>query len=330
MWRTRLYVVFLSASFLLCSTLPGIGQVGRIVGQLRVSGSDFPGHVLIDLQFRGANINTRYTDEQGRFEFDSLLDNAYRVLIRDERFYPVDELAIVNTTITATTVVNIQLTPREKSQAMESRTQGPTGRYLIDSREYRRHFPKPALREFDKGVEADQKGKRDDAIRHYEKTLSIAPEFYPAHNNLGSDYLSKSDFSAAQAQFEQAIKLNQSDAEAYLNLGNVFLMTKNYDAALQNLQGGLRRDPNSALGQFLLGSVYARLGKLSEAERALTGALAINPAMSRVHLELVNLYLQQNENGKASTELKAFLTDSPNDTLAPKAKELLKKLEAPR
>src|SRR5206468_6324464 len=129
---------------------------------------------------------------------------------------------------------------------------------------------------------------------------------------------------------ERAIMINQSDAEAHVKLGNVFLMTRNYDAALQNLQEGLRKDPISALGQFLLGSVYERLGKIPDAERALRAALASNPAMSRVHLELVNLYLLQKDNSKASMELKAFLSNSPDDPLAPKAKELLKKLEAAR
>jgi hypothetical protein len=34
--------------------------------------------------------------------------------------------------------------------------------------------------------------------------VKIAPDFYMAHNNLGSDFLSKSDFSAARNEFQQA------------------------------------------------------------------------------------------------------------------------------
>ena len=306
-------------------------QVGSVVGELHVIRGDFPGRVLVELQLHSSPIASQYTDEQGKFAFTSLTNNLYHVIVRDQRFYPIDQIAVLDLSITSSTMVQIQLMPREKSQASGS-SQGPsaTHRYLIDLSEYRRHFAKPALKEFDRGVESDRKGRREDAIRHYEKALTLAPDFYPAHNNLGSDYLSKWDFSAAQVHFEQAIKLNQSDAQACLNLGNVFLMTKNYDGALQSLQEGLRRDPNSALGQFLLGSVYERLGKIPEAERALRAALASNSTMSRVHLELVNLYLLQKDNSKASTELKAFLSNSPDDPLAPKAKELLKKLEAAR
>src|SRR5262249_12862315 len=149
--------------------------------------------------------------------------------------------------------------------------------------EYRRHFPKKALKEFDKGVEADERGKRDDALRHYERAIDIAPSFYPAHNNIGSNLLSKSDFPEAERHFKEAIKLNQSDPEAHLNLANLYLTQKHYELALQSVQEGIRRDPNSAFGQFLLGAIHERLGRFVEAERALRAALALSPLMSRAH-----------------------------------------------
>jgi hypothetical protein len=51
--------------------------------------------------------------------------------------------------------------------------------------------------------------------------------------------------------------------------------------------------------------------------------------MSKVHLELVNLYLAQQKKSEASAELKSFLKDSPDDPFAPKAREVLQRLEAP-
>jgi regulator of sirC expression with transglutaminase-like and TPR domain len=70
------------------------------------------------------------------------------------------------------------------------------------------------------------------------------------------------------------------------------------------------------------------VGKYPEAERALRQALELDPQMSRVHLELVNLYLVQQKNAEATAELRSFLKDCPDDPLAPKVKEVLKKLEA--
>ena len=139
--------------------------------------------------------------------------------------------------------------------------------------------------------------------------------------------MAKADLPAAQKQFEEVVRLNQSDAEGLLNLGNLLLLTKQYDEALKNVQEGLRRAPNSAFGMFVLGSIYERTGRLVEADKALHQALDLDPKMSKVHLELVNLYLAQNNKPGATTELKAFLKDFPNDPLAPKARQVLKKLE---
>lgn len=302
---------------------------GQIIGEVHVNQGELPGPVLVELQFRGAPVTSVYTDTQGKFGFGPLDSNMYHVVIRDERFYPLDEQAFLDVSISATLMVQIHLTikPPDKKSAPENRSPGSNPN-LVDAKDYRRNVPKGALKEFDKGVDADRKGDQKGAIRHYQKSLTIAPDFYPAHNNLGSLYLRTSNLPAAQQQFEEAIKLNGSDAEARLNLGNVFLMTRNYEAALDNVQEGLRRSPQSPFGYFLLGSIYKQTGKLPEAEHALREALAQDPSMSRVRLELVNIYLTQGKKTNASQELRAFLEQAPQDPLAPKARDLLKKLEA--
>jgi tetratricopeptide (TPR) repeat protein len=319
----------LPRAFLFLLLLSGVAwsqqQYGNIIGELHVNQGDFPGRVLVDLQLRGAPISTTYTDEQGKFGFSELTTNVYYVIIEDPRYYPVQQEVRFDLSVSSTLIIQINLTRRNVEHPPDSAQKG-SNPYIIDTQEYRRHFPRKALKEFDKGVEADHKGKPDEAIVHYQKALDLAPGFYPAHNNLGSDYLAKSQFDAAHGQFEQAIKLNQADADAHLNLANLYLMTRDYPHALASVQEGLRRQPNSALGQFLLGSISERLGKFPEAERALRQALQLDPKMSRVHLELVNLYLAQKKTPEASDELKAFLKDSPDDPLAPKVRQMLLKL----
>jgi len=307
------------------------GGTGSIIGELQLSRGDFPGRVFVELQFRGAPIASLYTDDQGKFGFNGLESNPYHIVIRDERFNQVDTLVVLDTTISSLQMARINLVPRQTAskEPLPNRAPG-SNPYLIDPSDYRLFFPKKAIKEFDKGVAADNKKERDEAIRHYENALKLAPDFYPAHNNLGSDYLSKSDFASAQEHFERAIKLNQSDSEAHFNFANLLLMTKKYDLALSSVQEGLKRQPTSPLGQYLLGSVYEHTGKLQEAEQALHTALRLDPQMSRVHLELVNVYLTERKLQEARKELRAFLKDAPNDPLAAKAREVLSRLETAR
>ena len=59
----------------------------------------------------------------------------------------------------------------------------------------------------------------------------------------------------------------------------------------------------------------------------LNDALQLDPTMSRVYLQMVNLYLQQQRNKDAAAELRTFLKLFPNDEFASKAKAVLERLE---
>src|SRR5438046_1520515 len=112
--RKRLFA-FLGL-FLLPAASALAQQVGSVVGELHVTRSDFPGRVLVELQLHSSPIASQYTDEQGKFVFGSLTNNLYHVVIRDERFFPIDQIAILDLSITSCTMVQIQLMPREKNQ----------------------------------------------------------------------------------------------------------------------------------------------------------------------------------------------------------------------
>ena len=199
--------------------------------------------------------------------------------------------------------------------------------YLVDPADYNKRFPKKALKEYERGIDAERKGNHDDAIAHYQSALKIAPEYYPAHNNLGSIYLSKADFTSAEEQFQEAVRLDRNDAQAYFNLGNVFLLKGRYSESEAAVASGLQRQPDSAFGHFLQGSLYGRIGKLPEAEKSLRAALQLDSTMWQAHLQLVSLYLQQQRRQHAIDELQVFLKAFPSVSAAPKAKELLQKLQ---
>jgi len=314
--------------FPLCSILAWAqGDYGSLLGEVRAPNGS-PGRTLVELQLHGSTIATTYTDDSGGFGFSGLSANDYHVVVRDERFDLADVEARVDPGLSPTTAVHVILTPRAQGTVDTSNRTAGANPYLIDLSDYKRHFPKSAVKEFDKGIDADKDHRTDDAIRHYEKAISEAPEFYPARNNLGSDYLAKSDFPNAQKQFEEAIRLNKDDSQAYFNLGNVLSLTGKLAEAEKTLKGGLQKRPDSAFGHFLLGSLYSRAGVKVEAERNLQDALKLDPNMPQAYLQLVNLYLQEKRDAEAITELQAFLHAFPDGPFTPKAKQVLKKLQS--
>ncbi|MGD0790562.1 MAG: tetratricopeptide repeat protein [Terriglobales bacterium] len=305
-------------------------QLGKIVGQIRIARGDSPAHqILVELRLHGGTVNSVYADVQGHFGFDSLEGNTYHVVINDDAYYPVDELAIVNPEA-PNTIVQITLRPREdqkKDDPMGARASG-SNPDLVSPADYNKRFPKKAVKEYERGVDAEHKGKREEAIAHYEEALKIAPEYYPAHNNLGTLYLGKSDFQSAEAQFRESVRLDQNEAQAYFNLGNVLMLTGRYTESEAVLEDGLRRRPDSAFARFLHGCLFARTGKFDEAEKSLREALQLDPSMSQAHLQLVNLYLQQSRKEDAIHQLQDFLKAFPSAPTAAKAKEVLNRLQS--
>lgn len=332
--RPRQLLLPCIALFLLCShqAWGQASQVGNIIGQVRIARGDAPAEpVMVDLVARGATVTTTYTDGEGRYGFYGMPPNLYHLVVNDLKYQPVQVESKLNPVISQVNIVNLVLYPVVAANPDLGAVREPSASggnpYMVDVAEFAKDFPKKAVEEFQKALKADQQGRTDEAIRGYRRAIEIAPNFYPAHNQLGVEFLSRRDFAAAQAEFEAVIKLNQADANAYLNLGNTFLLTQQYEDAQRSLEEGLRKQPNSGLGHFLLGSVYNRVGKLTEAERELHSALQFDATLSSAHLELVNLFLTQKRTQEAIAELKVFLKSFPADPFAPQARQVLSRLE---
>ena len=323
--RVLMLVIFPCAlsSFLQTQIL----DTGNIVGRVRLDrGGLPPDRVEVILQLHGATITSTYTDNEGNFAFSDLPGNLYTITIRGEGYRTVDLTVAMRPEVQHAQYLSVTLvsaTP-ESSKTSEARLSG-SNPGMVDATTMR-SFPKEARKEFEKGSKKQKEGKPDDAIKHYEKALGIAPALYFARNNLGSLYLEKQDFPAAEAEFRKVIEINQADAAAYFNLGNVSLLTKRYDDAMKWLQEGMKREPNSAFGQFLLGSTYSALGRPNEAEKSLQSALHLDPTLANARLALVNLYLTQSRRQDAINELQQFLKTSPDSPLAPQAQRVLKQL----
>jgi tetratricopeptide (TPR) repeat protein len=304
--------------------------IGNIVGHISVLRGDTPSEpVLVTLEVRGAPMDSVYTDSSGTFGFHSLGSNPYYVIVNDDHYEAVRRQAVIDPAQQAPTVyLEITLIPKKKDKSDAPASPGGSNPNMIDVREYSDRFPKRAVKEFEKGLIADAGNRPEEAIRHYQKAVAIAPDFYLAHNNLGSDYVSKSDFPDARKEFEQVVKLNQSDAAAYFNLSNVCMLTGQVPEAQQFLDEGLRRQPDSAFGQFLLGSLNLHLKRTALAEIALLKAIQLDPTKAQYRLQLVNLLLQQGRKDAAASQLRELLATLPDNSYRAQAKQVLQKLES--
>jgi Tfp pilus assembly protein PilF len=315
---------------LLCTVLQSqqVSDTATLVGQLRVTrmGSP-PMRVLVELERSGVQVGVTYSDGEGNFSFEDLPANLYHVVVRQEGYRPIELAVSINPAVQHIARVQLELIPEGKPGGLAQSTVGGSNPSMVDEAALADKYPKEARKHYEKAAKAQREGKRLEAIEHYEKALTIAPEMYFARNNLGSLYLEDQKFGEAETEFKKVIADNQADANAYFNLGNVYLITGRLIEAAGTIDEGLKRQPQSALGQFLMGSILIRKGDTREAEQRLREALNYDPSLANAHLALANLYLRQNRNENAAGELSLFLKQSPDSSFAPHARELLKRLQ---
>jgi tetratricopeptide (TPR) repeat protein len=321
--RARFLLRFAALLFLLAAGPSAWSQqqMGSILGIVRVVRSSFPSPVLVSLQLHGATIATCYTDSDGRFAFNTLPANLYQVVINDDFYLPFETKVEIKPDIQPLNILQVTLVPRT------SASNAAAAPYVVSPSDFNRMPPK-AIKEYERGLKMEAAGKPDDAIEHYQKAIKAAPDFAMAHNNLGSLFIAKAQFPEAQKELEESIRFAPADSKAYFNMANLMLLTGKLQDAERYLQDGFRKQPDSAFGLFVQGSVLERSGKLEDAERTLRRALQLDPKLTRPHLELVNVYLLANRPADAVAELRAFLQQAPSDPLAPKAREVLARLEA--
>ncbi|MGO9136445.1 MAG: tetratricopeptide repeat protein [Syntrophales bacterium] len=98
------------------------------------------------------------------------------------------------------------------------------------------------------GYAFELQGKKDEAIAHFQKAISISNEA-DAHYNLGTVLASQGKLDEAIYQFRESIRISPDYAKAYNNLGNALLYQGRLDEAITSYQEAIRLDPDYALAR---------------------------------------------------------------------------------
>jgi tetratricopeptide (TPR) repeat protein len=171
-------------------------------------------------------------------------------------------------------------------------------------------IPRKAEHEFRKAFETWD--DLDEAKRHLEQAIAIAPNYEEALNNLGIIYSRRQQYSEAAVLFERAVVVNPQSISARLNLGGALLQLKQYErAAAENLQV-LASHPNDALAHGQAGFALFYLRRYEEAISHLERAKQLNPT-SILHpgYFLATVYDDLGRDESAIAEFAEFLSGNP-------------------
>jgi tetratricopeptide (TPR) repeat protein len=100
--------------------------------------------------------------------------------------------------------------------------------------------------------------------------------------NEGVDLMRARKFAAAQAKFEQAIRLYPNFAEAHNNLGFTLREQgpQNYSKSLQHYNQAIKLKPDMAETYEYRGVLYAKMGRRADADKDLATLKKLNPKLA--------------------------------------------------
>lgn len=106
--------------------------------------------------------------------------------------------------------------------------------------------------------ELQMTGKIDEAIKSYERAISLDPDFATAHYNLGVVYEVLGDYDKAITEYQTALRVNTRYYLAHNNLARLLLLRRNDPAtALKLLNDALDLNPQDSLVKY---SIYKNRG----------------------------------------------------------------------
>ncbi len=143
------------------------------------------------------------------------------------------------------------------------------------------------------GVALLNKGRPDEAEKHFSITIQIKRDYPGAHANMGLALASRGKLHEAMAYYREALRINGNDEKAHNNLGALLAgMGKNDEAAL-HFQDALRINPENADIYNNIGAALARQGRVGESLGYFEKALQLDDGHYMAHnnmgLALANL-----------------------------------------
>jgi Tfp pilus assembly protein PilF len=297
---------------------------GAVRGQILVPSTRASERIQVILQRSDGPVVSRiFSDSLGNFEFRGLPAGSYDILVSVEGYEDVRQtVAVGGGGPFGTVTVNI---PLAEKGMLVSKLPGPLTEdsSTVDIAELGRRHPRRAVQDYEKAIEENRKGNAAKAVELLNSVVKLAPDFYAAHNSLGTIYQKMNLYVEAANHYRRARELNPRSAEPLVNMGGLFVQQaearakegedvvgKILDDALDILEEALKIK-RSAMAYYLLGTAYYKSTFYEEAEANLKLALEFEPQMPPARLMLANLYMKQQKWENALTHLDAYLNENP-------------------
>ena len=172
--------------------------------------------------------------------------------------------------------------------------------------------PSSFLSHYNLGVELEDQGKLNEAVKNYEKAVEINPRYVKAYYNLGNSLSDLGKLDAAVTNYEKAIEHNPGHVKAYYNLGITLAEQRKLEEAVNSFRQTIKIKPDHLEAHINLGVILSAQNRLQDAVAHFREALRINPDYAKTNEQLGLALLKQNQLEEAVHHLTNAVKIKPN------------------
>jgi aspartyl/asparaginyl beta-hydroxylase (cupin superfamily) len=127
-----------------------------------------------------------------------------------------------------------------------------------------------------RATQAQQQGRREDAVREAQAALQLRPDHPLAHNILGIDALGRDEVGTAQAHFATAAQAEPTSATLWLNLARAHAIAGDDAAEAEAIESALAIDQCNLMALIQLAQLHERRGELGKASTRWAAVAALS------------------------------------------------------
>jgi tetratricopeptide (TPR) repeat protein len=176
--------------------------------------------------------------------------------------------------------------------------------------------PDSELAQYDLGAALSQAGRFDEAIAHFQEAVRIDPRDIKAHTNLGNVLQQRGRAAEAVGEYEQALQIDPDDVVVHSDLGSALLRAGQTEAAIGEYERAIRLNPDYAEAHNNLAVAFQYLGRWTEAIVEYQQAVRIKPDDVEARYNLGNALRHEGKVPEAIEQYEQALRLRPDLTAA--------------
>jgi tetratricopeptide (TPR) repeat protein len=162
------------------------------------------------------------------------------------------------------------------------------------------------------GLALVARGQHDEAMACYQKALTIEPDSPELYDDLGRALAACGRLNEAVAPYRKALELQPHDAMIRYDLANALAGLGQFDEAIEHYQTAVKSLPDHVQAYNNLGIALASCGRLDEAIAQFERALKLKPDDAGLHSNLANALTAHGRPTEALVHYETALKLQPN------------------